>query len=225
VSPPPSRSARAVNIPPVVGILIGINLLVHLLRGLLGVTQDWAMVRTFGLISTRYTTGADTGAFDLLPLLTHMFLHGDAMHLLMNMLVLLAFGSGLERRLGGMRFLAFYLICGLVGAAAHLLVFPYSGVPVIGASGAISGLFGGLVFMLVVAPNPRAARLGPISGLRPAITLAVFWILVQIVFGLGAPFGEAAVAWWVHIGGFVGGFLLFGPFDRLGRRRPPAPPD
>jgi len=194
--------------------LIVANLAVHLLRMLLAEPADDRLVFELALVSARLTGAMPWGPFDPLPVVTYQFLHGGLDHLGINMLALLAFGTPVERRLGAARFLAFYLICGLAGAAAHLLAFPDSPAPLIGASGAIAGCFAGAVRL--VAGRGRA---GGLAGLRQVALLAALWLGSQVVFGLvGGGIGSTEiVAWWSHIGGFVAGLLLIGWF--VPRRR------
>jgi membrane associated rhomboid family serine protease len=189
--------------------LIVANLAVHLLRMLLAEPSDDRLAFELALVSARLTGAMPWGPYDPLPLVTYQFLHGGLDHLGINMLALLAFGTPVERRLGAMRFLAFYLICGLAGAAAHLLAFPASPAPLIGASGAIAGCFAGAVRL--VAGQGRA---GGLAGLRQVALLAALWLGSQVAFGLvGGGIGSAdIVAWWSHIGGFVAGLLLIGWF-------------
>lgn len=202
----PPRRQPILNLPPMVTWLLVANLAVHGVRLLLSDGVDLGVILTFGFIPARYTLPDLFGWQALVSPVTHLFLHGGLVHLLINMVMLMAFGSGVERRIGGPRMLAFTLVCGVFGAAAHLAVYPHSIMPVIGASGAISGLFGGVLRFL---PRRR-------GGLWPVVLL---WIGVSILFGVNGMPGDggAAIAWVAHIGGFLGGFLLFGLFDRKGR--------
>ncbi len=151
-------------------------------------------------------------------LVTSMFLHGGWMHLLGNMLYLWIFGNNVEDRLGHARYALFYLGSGLVAAAAQILPEPGSEIPMVGASGAISGVLGAYV---VLFPHARVLVLIPAGILlfryvRAAWVLGI-WFGLQIVSGLLAPSGSG-VAWWAHVGGFVAGFALAQPL----RRRLPA---
>ncbi len=155
-----------------------------------------------------------------------MFLHGGWMHLGGNMLYLYIFGDNVEDRVGHLRYLLFYLVCGWAAAFLHGLLAPSSVVPVIGASGAISGVLGAY---MVLFPSARVLTLIPIGfyvQLRelPALFVLGFWFVVQFLSGIvsfGAGRGSASgVAWWAHIGGFVAGMLLV---KLLARRRPVQP--
>ncbi|WP_119462515.1 rhomboid family intramembrane serine protease [Rhodospirillaceae bacterium SYSU D60014] len=203
---PPTTRQPILNLPPMVTRLLVANLAVHGIRWMLPDTTDVGVILSFGFIPARYMLPDLFGWQALVSPVTHLFLHGSLVHLLINMVMLMAFGSGVERRIGGPRLLAFALACGVLGAAAHFLLHPLSIMPVIGASGAISGLFGGVLRFL-----PRRG-----GSLWPIVLL---WIGVSILFGVtGIPGdGGAAIAWAAHVGGFLGGFLLFGLFDRKRR--------
>jgi rhomboid family protein len=197
--PGPGRGTgeRAINLPPALMWLIGINVAIQLLRTLLGDEADQALVLEFGLVPAAFTSGGH-GLFSVvLAPLTYQFLHGGWMHLIINMVSLAAFGAPVERLLGARRFVLFYLSAGLVAGLVHVVLFPESADPVIGASGAISGVFGGVLMLM--------RYVGSLTSLLP---VAAIWIGLNIFFGLlgGTP-GAAGeqVAWTAHIGGFVYG--------------------
>jgi membrane associated rhomboid family serine protease len=143
-------------------------------------------------------------------LVTAAFLHGGWMHLIGNMLYLWVFGDNVEDAMGHWRFLAFYLICGLVAGLTHIVADPGSTVPTVGASGAISGVLGAYLIL-----HPKARVLVPIIIIPlylPAWVLLIFWIGFQVASAAaGGPVG-GGIAWWEHIGGFVAGALLVVPF-------------
>jgi membrane associated rhomboid family serine protease len=149
--------------------------------------------------------------------LTHMFLHGSWMHLLGNMWFLWLFGNNVEDSMGHVRFLAFYLLCGLAAAAAQIVTNPSSPVPMVGASGAISGVMGAY---LVLYPRVRVYTLVPLgffitSMALPAWVMLGYWFLIQFVSGLVDVGGEGGgVAFWAHVGGFVAGLVLVKLFAR-----------
>jgi membrane associated rhomboid family serine protease len=140
-----------------------------------------------------------------------MFLHGGWFHILSNMWVLFIFGDNVEARMGGVRYLIFYLLSGVAAAMLQAYVQPASQTPMIGASGAIAGVLGAY---LVLYPRSRIASLVPIFFIFtiveiPAFIFLIFWFLSQIYSGLFALQGSAGgVAWWAHIGGFVFGILI-----------------
>ena len=170
----------------------------------------------------------DQEPINLLTPVLSMFLHGSWGHILGNALFLWVFGNNIEDVMGRGRFLAFYLICGLAAAAAHILVDPTSPVPTVGASGAISGVLGAY---LVLFPRVRVRMLFifiiffkviPI----PAWLVLLYWFGIQLLTGLPQVFSPnpelaGGVAVWAHIGGFVTGVLLIKVFERpdLVRRR------
>ena len=146
--------------------------------------------------------------------LTSMFLHGSWMHLFGNMLYLWVFGNNIEDVMGSAKFVVFYLLCGIVAALSHALTDPTSTVPMVGASGAISGILGAY---LLLFPHARILLLAPLVGTTyvPAGIVLGFWFVMQILSG-GASLGSqgGGVAFFAHIGGFVAGMVLIGFFKR-----------
>ncbi len=157
---------------------------------------------------------------------TSMFLHGSFLHIFGNMLFLAIFGPSVEDATGRLRYLAFYLIGGLVALAAQVLVDPSSTAPTLGASGAIAAVLGGYILLY-----PRARILSLVFIVFfvtivevPALFLLGFWFLEQLYFGLGglaSPFGGEGVAYFAHLGGFAFGLLAI---RLIARRRPSEPP-
>lgn len=150
----------------------------------------------------------------LLPFFSSMFLHGGWLHLIGNMWYLWIFGDNVEDRLGRLRFLFFYVVCGLVGNVGHYVFNSASGVPAIGASGAIAGVLGAYA---VSFPRARVVVLLPLFVFiqfieLPALLVLGFWFVLQFVNGAASlvmSTETGGVAWWAHIGGFVGGILIF----------------
>lgn len=150
----------------------------------------------------------------LAPLFTSMFLHGGWMHFLGNMLYLWVFGDNVEDWLGSLRFLLFYLVCGLLAALLQIAVHPGSPIPMIGASGAISGV---LAAYLVLFPRARVLTFVPILFFfylvrLPALIFLGLWFLLQFFNGAvsltAGDLSMGGTAWWAHIGGFVAGLVL-----------------
>jgi len=142
-------------------------------------------------------------------LVTSLFLHGDWMHLIGNMLFLWVFGDNIEDSMGHWRFLLFYLLCGAAAGLAQAFAMPYAQEPTVGASGAVAGILGAYIVLhpkvkvLVLAMNWFPLYL-------PAYFVLALWIATQVasvLFGIGGQ-----VAWWAHIGGFITGALLVVPF-------------
>jgi membrane associated rhomboid family serine protease len=149
---------------------------------------------------------------------TSMFLHGGWMHLIGNMWFLWIFGNNIEDSMGPLRFAVFYLLCGVAAALVQVAISPDSKIPMVGASGAISGVMGAY---LVLYPRVRVFAMVPIgfmftSMALPAWTMLLYWIGLQFLGGLTglAAKGEGGVAFWAHVGGFVAGVILVKLFAR-----------
>ncbi len=145
-----------------------------------------------------------------LTLFTSMFMHGGWMHLIGNMLFLWVFGNNLEDAFGKARFLLFYLVCGLVAAAAHVFSTPESLIPTIGASGAIGGVLGGY---LILYPQARIVTLIPMGFFLyttelPALIFLPIWFGMQFLGIFASSLGGGGVAYWAHVGGFLAGIAL-----------------
>ncbi|MDA0306915.1 MAG: rhomboid family intramembrane serine protease [Proteobacteria bacterium] len=150
-----------------------------------------------------------------LTLVTSMFLHGGFMHLLGNMLFLWVLGDNVEDAMGHKRFLIFYLLAGVIAALAHAITEPGSQVPMVGASGAISGVIGAY---LMLHPKARIKTLvGYFILSLPAWVVLGFWIGLQVLSAATDTGGAGGgVAWWAHIGGFMAGVILIIPMRRKG---------
>jgi hypothetical protein len=133
-----------------------------------------------------------------LPLLTSLFIHGNALHLLPNIFFLFIFGDKVEEVLGRGSYLLFYLACGMTANLIYLLFSPLSAVPLIGASGAIAGVM--------------AAHLSLFPGARFSTLFIISWVLLQALYGtfalINSGAGRAGMAWWAHVAGFVVGLAL-----------------
>lgn len=143
-----------------------------------------------------------------LPLLTSMFLHGNIMHLLGNMLFLWIFGDNVEDYFGHLGYFLFYLFCGIGSGLAHIFFNWGSHVPALGASGAISAVMGAY---LVLYPRAKVLTLVIIFLIEiPAVFILVFWFLIQFLEGIGSvgTVATGGVAWWAHIGGFLLGMFV-----------------
>ena len=150
-------------------------------------------------------------------LFTSMFMHGSWLHLLGNMWFLWIFGNNVEDSMGRLRFIFFYLLTGLTAAAGQIVTSPGSAIPMVGASGAISGVMGAY---LMLYPRVRVFAIVPLgffltSLALPAWVMLGYWFLIQFVSGLVSFGGEVGgVAFWAHIGGFVAGVVLVKLFAR-----------
>jgi membrane associated rhomboid family serine protease len=151
-------------------------------------------------------------------IISSMFLHGSWMHLIGNMWFLWLFGNNVEDSMTRPRFIAFYLLCGLAAALAQVVVEPDSSIPMVGASGAISGVMGGY---LVLYPRVRVYTMVPLgffitSIALPAWVMLIYWMFLQVAGGVTGIFSEAqgGVAFWAHVGGFVAGVALIKLFAK-----------
>jgi membrane associated rhomboid family serine protease len=167
-------------------------------------------VDAYGLIPARFHRAQDPLA-RLWPVFTSMFVHGGLLHLLGNMLFLHIFGDNVEDRFGHLRFVVFYLGCGMVAAIAQIGAAPHSATPMVGASGAIAGVTGAF---FVLYPRARVSMLVPIFLFWkvievPAVLFLLLWFGMQLAYGmvtLGGP-EISGVAWWAHVGGFGSGVI------------------
>lgn len=225
-----------ITITPFVNYLfIGINVLVFVLLQQLG--SNDAFSYAFSLVPREVTSGIDlqgvipvtNSAGQVLGEIQHfqtplgvyfnflssMFMHGGFGHIFGNMLFLWVFGDNLENLLGHIRFAAFYLICGFAAAVAQVVMDTSSVIPMLGASGAISGILGGY---LVLFPQ-RQVRAIIFNFLTtvPAFVALGLWIGYQLLLGFLTPSGQGGVAYAAHIGGFIAGVVLVKVFA-IGRR-------
>lgn len=225
LQPGPARQP-AFHAPAIVLWLIGALLAAHAGRMALDPARSVDIIITYAFIPARYALPGSL--WDLaVPFVSHLFLHGGWGHVVMNSLWLLAFGPVVARRFGGALFLLFFFICGAAGAAAFLALNWGGTDPVVGASGAVSGLMAaGLRLMpgMFAWAQPGEARLAPILS-RPILSFSLIWGGLNLAVGLiGGSFlgADGAIAWQAHLGGYIAGLLLAGPFDAL-RPRALAP--
>jgi membrane associated rhomboid family serine protease len=160
-----------------------------------------------------------------LTLVTSLFLHGGLLHIGFNLLFLFVFGPQVEALCGHLRFLVYYLLCGIAGGIAMIVIGPGSHVPTIGASGAIAGVLGGYLVNFPLARIRTIVPIGcfPLFLQLPALLVIGVWALVQFVTGFDALNARAAesqggTAYFAHIGGFCAGVLLIGMMKRKARR-------
>ena len=173
---------------------------------------------TPGRVSYQLGSGEGTWTEVIAPFFTSMFLHGGWLHLIGNMWFLWIFGDNVEDSMGSVRYLLFYILCGLGAGTAHYMLGPGSRLPTVGASGAIAGVLAGYVVMF---PGARVLTLVPLGFFirvmeLPAIAVIGIWFLIQIVSS-ALSFGVAdkgGVAFSAHVGGFVAGLLLVWLFRR-----------
>jgi membrane associated rhomboid family serine protease len=200
---PPENKEPLFNLPPyttyMLATFIGIHIIVSFL---LSASQTQWAILNIGFIPGRFTGFVNFEALALVTPFTHMLLHGGWLHLAMNCVMLLAFGSGVERWIGGKKMIAFFVVCGLFGIAAHFALNHQSINPVIGASGGLSGLF----TLALVMINRMQNNSG--GGRQKIWPFVLLWIGISVLFGsMGGP-GGSEVAWAAHVGGFLGGFVV-----------------
>ena len=223
------------QIQPIVNYaIVGINILVFLLLQQVGSNE--AFTNAFALVPKEITTGVDLAGVQIirdslghtgeihhyysqLPVyfnfLSSMFMHGDIMHIFGNMLFLFIFGDNLENAIGHIRYLVFYLLCGFAAAAAQIIMGPDSIIPMLGASGAISGVLGGYI-LLFPQRKVRAIIFNFVTTV-PAFVAIGIWIVYQVVLGYLSPSGGGGVAYAAHIGGFIMGIATIKIFT-IGRQ-------
>lgn len=220
-------NSQVTKVPYVNYAFIGANILVFLL--LQNANYNAAFDGAFSLVPREITTGVDVQGVQIIrdsagrklgeillepnpisvyfTFLSSMFMHGGFMHIFGNMLFLWIFGDNIEDRIGHIRYVVFYLICGFLAAMAQVLMDTNSLIPMLGASGAISGVLGGYI-LLFPRNQVRVIMLNSVLTTVPAFVAVGLWIVFQIVQGYLAGAGGGGVAYAAHIGGFIGGFAL-----------------
>lgn len=214
-------------VPYVNYVFIALNILVFVIFQGLGGNE--AFTYAFSLVPREITTGVDLVGRQLLTdpssgriaeiphyaapfsvyfnFISSMFMHGDFGHIFGNMLFLWIFGDNIENRIGHVRFAVFYLVCGFAAAVGQIVVDSGSIIPMLGASGAISGILGGYI-LLFPTNRVRVIMFRFIMQTVPAWVALGIWIAFQIGLGFLTPSGTGGVAYAAHIGGFIAGFAL-----------------
>lgn len=226
------------NVPKPVLAAILVLIGIHVVRSLLPTDLDELFIVTMAFIPARYDglaaqiPGGEVAS--LTSFITHMLVHGDLTHLLFNSGWFLAFGGAVALRVGALRMLAFAAACGVAGAMAFL-IFNFGLIaPVIGASGAISGLMGGTMRFFFAAMDRGGIEMLrfapqniPLMSLRTALhdqrvlAMTGIWVLINLfaMVGIGGPGSAGGIAWEAHVGGYLFGLLSFGWFDVRNRER------
>ncbi len=204
----PIRDRAETEITPIITyLLIGVNILIFIYMQTLGRNELANFVANYALFGEFILQGEM-----LHTLFTSTFLHGSLGHLFSNMLFLKVFGDNLEEAFGPIKFILFYLICGLLASLTHIFVSPLTDVPTLGASGAIAGLMGSY---LILFPKNKIDTLFIFGFIIrvitiPAFAILLYWIAYQLIIGVGSlgfP-GAGGIAYFAHIGGFVAGLIL-----------------
>ena len=170
------------------------------------------MIHQHGLTPISFIETLNRGSTNLgdyTPIFSNLFLHGGWLHIIGNMWYLWIFGDNVEDWLGRISFLMFFFLTGLIANISHILLDPFSTVPVIGASGAVSGILGAY---LILYPTAKVKTLVPIFIFLqifeiPAMVFLGLWFFLQLKSGALASAGSN-IAWWAHIGGFLAGMIL-----------------
>ncbi|MEJ2695227.1 MAG: rhomboid family intramembrane serine protease [Candidatus Sulfobium sp.] len=199
------------TVPFVTYLIMGVNVAVFILQFVSG-NDAGRMAHVYGAIPKNILTfGSDQAIPPSLTVFTSMFMHGGLLHISGNMLYLWIFGNNIEDVLGHMRFFLFYLVSGVISAYAYALTVPSSTVPMIGASGAISGILGAYILLFPRARVHTVVFLGFfVQIIRiPALIVIGFWAIIQVVSGLLIHAGpnQGGIAWFAHMGGFLAGLL------------------
>ena len=218
----PLRDDNPTTLRPVITVgLIVLCVMVFFWQLSLGPSVEQAILM-LGVVPAALLGQADnlTALPPAATIVTSLFLHGGWMHLAGNMLYLWIFGNNVEDSMGHLRFLLFYLACGAVAVLAQALPAPASAIPMIGASGAISGVLGAY---LLLYPRARVLVLIPLGALSrlvhlPAMLVLGFWFGLQLLSALLTDPGQPGVAFGAHAGGFVAGLLFIPVFKRRGVR-------
>jgi membrane associated rhomboid family serine protease len=222
----PSRS-----VPIITWLLILVNAAVFIFEVfVLNSRQVEHFIHQYGLIPDQIRLSGITNLYEFRiqifrPFLTNMFLHGGWGHLIANMWVLFIFGDNVEDRMGKLRYLLFYLLCGIIASLTHFVLHRNSPVPAIGASGAIAGI---MAAYMMFFPRSTIVSFIPIFIIPiflpiPAVIYIGLWFLGQLLNGTSSLMlssDATGIAFWAHIGGFLGGLGLYRYFDTPDRRMP-----
>ncbi|UMZ73185.1 rhomboid family intramembrane serine protease [Natranaerofaba carboxydovora] len=206
---PLKDNIKSKSFPLVTIFLILMNVSIFAFQFLLDFELEILLINVLGFVPHRISL--DLSLYPLVTFVTSTFLHGSLLHLLGNMLYLWIFGDNVEDRLGKFGFLFFYIVVGVIGNIAHYLYNPLSTQPAIGASGAVAGILGAY---FVFYPYAKILTLIPLGFFItafhvPAVLFLGIWILLQTINALlTLPGAAISIAWWAHIGGFMGGFFL-----------------
>lgn len=223
-NPIPAKREPMFNLATIVIVFIALCVGIHLIRVfvLTGAQDFWVMLH-FAFIPLRYSGGYEMDLYAYLAPVSYSLLHGGTAHLVVNMIWLAAFGSPLANRIGTVRFVLFWIATSVAAVGLHYWLHAEEVTPLVGASGAISGMMGAAARYLFRIDRSigRPAFAGRIQSIpavfrsRQAVTFLGVWFAVNLLmaFGFGAEEGSQ-IAWEAHIGGFLAGFLALRLFDR-----------
>ncbi len=217
---PLKDTAKSESFPIINWMLILLNALIFIIELRLGSDKTEAFFFKYGLVPAQTNlTGTNTYTF-----VTNMFLHGGWGHIISNMWMLYIFGDNVEDRMGSFRYLIFYLLCGIIASLTHFTLHQDSMVPALGASGAISGVMAAYMFLF---PRSLILSFVPVFFLPlflpiPAVIYIGLWFIGQFLSGtlhLMSNSIASGIAFWAHIGGFLGGLLMYKLFVKKRKRK------
>lgn len=210
------------SFPFVTIFLIAVNIAVYLMTIPFGRDANADLIKSFGFVPQRFFECISSGRILIVgTIFSSMFLHGGIIHLIGNMLYLWIFGNNIEDILGKFRFVLFYCLCGIGAAFMQGMIKPDSVIPMIGASGAVSGILGAYIIRF---PRAKVSTLVFlfffINIIRiPAVIFLGFWIVFQLFAGMGSFASQGGgVAFFAHIGGFITGIILSLVFSPKNKR-------
>jgi len=220
----PLKDDNPVSIFPFVTIgLIAVNAAVLVLQFISPLGPQRVAFAYGAIPSVLLTFSSAQPIHPVLTVFTSMFMHGGLLHLATNMLYLWIFGNNIEDKLGHVRFIIFYLLCGVAASYGHAITDPSSRIPMIGASGAVAGVLGAYLYLFPRARIHTLIFFGFFVQVvkLPAIFVIGLWILFQFLNGLISKgfAGQGGVAWFAHIGGFIAGLVLIMLVFRAKRRK------
>lgn len=225
----PLKDENATEYKPVVTVLLIIScVVVYFFQSTLSQEALIELYNKFGVVPVRFMSLEAPLTDTLLSGFTYMFLHGNLLHLLGNMLYLWIFGNNIEDRLGHIGFSVFYVICGFSAAFAQSVFNAQSSIPLVGASGAIAGVLGSY---LILFPRARIITLVILfffvtTVALPAFFVIIVWFLLQLLLSIMTLGGKASsVAYLAHVGGFLSGLFLIFIFPKRKQRTKIIPPD
>ncbi|MGB3387517.1 MAG: rhomboid family intramembrane serine protease [Pseudaminobacter sp.] len=220
----PAPREPVFNLPAIVVGSMGLCIAFHLIRSyLLSPEQDFGLLLRAAFIPLRYSGEFEIDIYALTTPVSYAFLHGSLAHLVINMIWLAAFGSPLANRLGAARFAMFWVVSALAAAGLHYALHPLDPAPLVGASGAISGMMGAAArYGFQIDRSAAGAAFGgrtlPIAMVfrsRTVVTFLLVWMAINLASGFISfvPGEENRIAWEAHVGGFLVGFLAIQYFE------------
>ena len=202
------------SIPIINLTLISINIVILIHESSLGENIN-TFIQTYGLIPAKVFSFSSSIGFTkrLFPFLSSMFIHGDWVHIIGNLIFLYIFGSNVETKMGHLKYLLFYILCGLAAALFHVLTNLGSPIPLLGASGAISGVLGAYITYFPISEFKNPVPILFFKNIKhiPAAAIIFLWLMIQFLNGIETidqSVNTGGIAFWAHIGGFVAGLIL-----------------